>query len=173
MNTMIRLRSFYLGDADAVAALANNQRIANNLRDLFPHPYHREDAIRFIQRINQQVPPTVFAIELDGQIIGSIGYYPAEDVHRMNAEVGYWLGEPYWGKGYITRAIGLLVDHAFTHSKLNRLYAVPFPHNVASIRALERNGFTLEARLSGTLIKNHQVMDELIYALRRSEWELR
>lgn len=170
---MIRLRPFELGDADAVAALANNRKIADNMRDMFPHPYHREDAVRFIQRVNQQPPSTVFAIELDGKPIGSIGYFPASDIHRLNAEVGYWLGEPYWGNGYITAAIGMLVEHAFTRSSLNRLFAIPFPHNLASARALERNGFVLEARLKGTLVKHDQIMDELIYAIRREDWEKR
>lgn len=170
---MIRLRTFDLGDADAIASLANNRKIADNMRDMFPHPYHREDAVRFIQRVNQQSPSTVFAIELDGKPVGSIGYFPASDINRMNAEVGYWLGEPFWGKGIITEAIGKLVDHAFTHSNLSRLFAIPFPHNLASAKALARNGFELEATLKGTLIKHDRVMDELIYSIRREEWAKR
>ena len=92
---------------------------------------------------------------------------PQADVHRKNAELGYWLAEPYWGQGIITRAITRMVSYGFEHWDIHRIFARPFGTNIASQRALEKAGFVLEARFEKTIFKNGEYLDELVYAIRR------
>ena len=84
--------------------------------------------------------------------------------------MGYWLGEAFWGRGIISNSIIQAVQFAFDTYDIDRVFARPFGSNIASQRVLEKNGFTLEARLKQTLIKNGVMEDELVYAIRRSEW---
>src|SRR5665648_112546 len=86
-------------DASSIVVYADNPRVAANLRDIFPHPYRLEDAERFLQSATEQEPCTVFAIETESEAIGIIGLTVGQDVHRFTAELGYWLGEPFWGRG--------------------------------------------------------------------------
>lgn len=87
---------------------------------------------------------------------------------RKNAELGYWLGEKYWGNGILTRAIPQVLAFAFKTYDLSRVFARPFGTNVASQRVLEKTGFTLEAKLEKTIFKNGEYLDELIYAQRKN-----
>jgi RimJ/RimL family protein N-acetyltransferase len=116
---------------------------------------------------NNESPPRILAITLADEAIGGIGIHPQSDIYRQNAELGYWLGEPFWGKGIMTEAIRQMVIYGFEHWPLNRIFARPYHTNIGSQRALKKAGFTLEARLQGTIIKNEEVLDELIYAIRR------
>ncbi|MDB5263882.1 MAG: family N-acetyltransferase, partial [Adhaeribacter sp.] len=113
-------------------------------------------------------PSKIFAIEVNGEAAGGIGVHPQTDIQRKNAELGYWLAEPYWGKGIITKAIRQMVDFAFQHPDIERIFARPFGTNLASQRVLEKAGFILEARLHKTFFKNGIYEDELIYARRRT-----
>ncbi|MDP6071748.1 MAG: GNAT family protein [SAR202 cluster bacterium] len=98
-------------------------------------------------------------------------FVPATERHRtkVSAEVGYWLGEPFWGKGIATMAISAIVDYAFAHFDLVRLYASVFEWNPASARVLEKAGFTLEGRECKSVTKDGQTIDALVYALVRDE----
>lgn len=146
---------------------ANNPNIAAHLTDAFPHPYTEADGLNFITRATQEKPENVLAIDHDGKAIGSIGIYPQNDVHAGNAELGYWLAEPYWGMGITTQAIQLMVAYTFSRFLVRRIFARPFSLNQASHRVLEKNGFQLEARFQGTIVKNGELLDELVYAVRR------
>jgi RimJ/RimL family protein N-acetyltransferase len=159
-----RLRPFNPDDIDALVAYANNRNVWINLRDRFPHPYTRRDARRFIRSTQAAVPLTTFAIEIDGQAVGGIGFMLQSDVDRVSAEVGYWLGEPFWGRGIATEALEALTAHAIETHGLTRLFALPFAYNAASCRVLEKAGYVLEARLRRSAIKDGVIVDQLQYA---------
>lgn len=138
------------------------------MTDGFPHPYTKTDGLRFIAFANQDDPVHIFAIDLDGEAVGGIGIHPQTDIHQKNAELGYWLGEPYWGRGIISSAIPLMIEFAFTtYPHINRIFARPFGRNIASQKVLEKNGFIREAVFEKTILKNGALEDEMIYAIRR------
>lgn len=166
-----KIRPFTLSDIESVVRYANNWNIAKNLRDVFPHPYLELDARRFIEMATKDQPIHIFAIDLDGEAIGAIGIHPQTDIHRKNAELGYWLAEPFWGKGIVSSLIGQVVSIAFGTYDIDRVFAIPFGSNIASQKVLEKNGFKLEGRLEGILIKSGVREDELIYAMRRENWD--
>lgn len=159
------LRPWHADDADDLVRYADNPEIAKNLRDAFPHPYTMENAVSFIGMASKS--PSIFAIEIEGHACGGIGLHPQQDIYRLNAEMGYWLGQPFWGHGIITEAIARMVEFGFAHLPVDRIFAIPFGSNTASQRVLEKNGFVLEAHLYHTIIKNGKLEDELIYAVRR------
>lgn len=161
------LRPWEKGDAADLVAAANNPLIAANMRDMFPHPYPHDAAVRFIEMTMQSEPRNVMAIVVDGKAAGGIGVFPQSDVHRLNAEMGYWLAEPYWGKGIISKAIVQMTAYAFAHFPIQRIFAIPFGTNIASQKALEKAGYKLEARFEKTIIKNGELKDELVYAFRK------
>lgn len=164
----IILRPFKQEDLDDLVSNANNIKVAERLTDAFPFPYTRQDGIDFLNKVMQQSPPEVLAIDLDGKVIGNIGIHPQKDVHRLNAELGYFIGEDYWGKGYATEAIKKMIDYGFENFPINRIFSRPFSSNPASQKVLEKCGFILEARINGILVKNGKTEDELIYAVRRT-----
>ena len=168
-----KLRPWRMSDLDALARYANNWSVAKNLTDAFPYPYTRKDGKRFITKAMEEKPTRIFAIEIDGKASGAIGIHPQTDIHRKNAELGYWLAEPFWGQGIVTGAVGEMVDIAFRDPGIERLFARPFGTNKASQKVLEKNGFILEARFYGTLFKKGEYLDELVYAIRRKDWEKR
>jgi [ribosomal protein S5]-alanine N-acetyltransferase len=163
----IQLRPLRVKDANDLAQHANNPSVANNLTDQFPHPYKLDNAVHFINKMIQSAPPHVLCIEVDGSLVGAIGIHAQDDVWRNNAELGYWLAEPFWGKGIMTEAIKNIVEYGFQNFEINRIFARPFGRNIASQRALEKAGFQHEVTLKGTIIKNDQVEDEVIYAVRK------
>lgn len=163
----INLRPFKPSDAFDLASAANNPNIARYLTDQFPNPYSQEDAIRFISKFNSYNPLRVFAITNHNKVIGAIGIHPQEDIMRLNAELGYWIAEEYWGKGIITSAICKIVNYGFENFEINRIFARPFGSNIASGKALEKCGFHLEATIPLSIIKNGMIEDERIYAIRR------
>jgi ribosomal-protein-alanine N-acetyltransferase len=162
------VREWEEADAEAVALQANDRRVWLGLRDAFPHPYGIEDAHRFIALARQMSPRTYFAIEVAGRVAGGIGYILQSDVERIGAEVGYWLGHEFWGKGIATTALRLMTEHAFkAHTELRRLYAVPYASNAASARVLEKAGYTREGTLRQSAIKDGQILDQWMYAIVR------
>ena len=159
-----KLRNWSISDLDSLVQHANNYNIAKWLTNQFPYPYTENDAKDFIEAVAKDNPTKVFAIEIDGEVVGSIGIFPQSDIHEKNAEIGYWLSEKYWGNGIITKAILEIVDYGFKTFDIVRIYARPFSTNKGSQRALEKAGFILESRLKNALYKNGEYMDELIYS---------
>lgn len=161
------VRSWHPEDVDSLTRHADNPKIWRNVRDAFPHPYTPEDAVEWIQRATRQIPETSYAIAVDGAAVGGIGLILKDDVYRRSAEIGYWLGEPYWGRGIVVEAVRALTDHAFATYDLCRIFAGVFEWNNASIRVLEKAGYTLEARLRKAVTKESLTVDELVYAMIR------
>jgi RimJ/RimL family protein N-acetyltransferase len=125
-------------DVASLARHANDRRIWLNLRDRFPHPYGASDAEAFIAMAKAMSPMTFFAIAVDGEAVGGIGYTLHEDVERASAEIGYWLGVSFWGRGIMTAALIAVTRYAFErHDVLRRIYAVPFVSSSASVRVLD------------------------------------
>ena len=173
-KTNFALRPWSMDDLDNLVRFANNKKIADNLTDAFPHPYTREAGMAYItanQSDGVSHPHcahhqgSVFAIEVDGIACGSIGIFPQTDVHRKNAEMGYWLAEDYWGRGIITGAVERIIEYGFKSFDINRIFARPFSTNLASQRVLEKAGMKLEARLKNSIFKNGQYLDELIFSI--------
>lgn len=158
------VRSWDGSDATAIATHANSHAIWLNLRDRFPHPYTRNHAVSFIHRVKMNRPETTFCIEADGQAVGGIGFMLQHDIERVSAEIGYWLGERYWGRGICTDALRAVTQYAIESHGLTRLFAVPFAHNAASCRVLEKAGYVLEGHLRRSAIKDGQVRDQRLYA---------
>ncbi len=158
------VRSWHERDAPDLAIHANCREIWLNLRDGFPHPYTRTDGEQFIRFCRKQHPETFFAIEVDGQAAGGIGFRLGTDVERISAEVGYWLGQKFWNRGVVTEALVAVRDYAITTHSLTRIYAVSFEYNQASFRVLEKAGFSMEGRLRRSAVKDGKVIDQLMYA---------
>ena len=165
-----KLRPWSISDLDSLVKYANNWNVAKNLTDKFPFPYSESNGKAFIEFATKDNPIHIFAIDIEGQAVGGIGIHPQDDIHRKNAELGYWLAEPFWGQGIISNAIKQAVDFAFATYDIDRVFARPFGTNAASQKVLEKNNFILEGRFEKVLIKNKEYLDELIYAIRRENW---
>jgi [ribosomal protein S5]-alanine N-acetyltransferase len=167
----IILRPWSISDATELALLADNKRIADNLRDGFPFPYSLKDAIEWLNIIlPENNPPHFFALTIDKQIVGSIGIVSKSDIYRKNFEIGYFISEKFWGRGIATKAIKVATSYAFRDFDIVRIYAEPFSDNIASRRALEKAGFRLEATLKNYVIKNGIIKDSCIYSVLREDF---
>lgn len=162
------IRPWDRGDAHALVKYANNRKIWLNLRDAFPHPYTAASADAFLDIVERQNPTTFFAIATRDEAIGAIGIMLNRDVHRLTAEMGYWLAEPYWGRGIMTETVARFTDFCFERFGLVRIYAEPYATNSASCRVLEKAGFLLEGRLRSNVLKDGQILDEFVYARLRA-----
>jgi RimJ/RimL family protein N-acetyltransferase len=159
-----RIREWRPDDAASLARHANSRNIWRNVRDHFPHPYTLADAETWIERVTSEHPPTQLAIEVDGEAAGGIGLFLQCDVERRSAELGYWLGEAYWGQGLMTEAVRRFTAEAFDAFGLLRIYAVVFEWNPASCRVLEKAGYVLEGRLRKAVVKDGALLDQFLYA---------
>ena len=111
------VRSWRTSDAESLLRHANNRNIWLNLRDAFPHPYTKHDARAYIRSVRERTPETTFAIAVDDEAVGSIGFVLRTDVERVSAEIGYWLAEPFWGRGITTEALVALTRYAIAHAR--------------------------------------------------------
>lgn len=161
------VRSWEWRDRDAIVRYANNKKIAINLRDRFPHPYTPADARIWLDSVIGFEPETNFAIDVAGEAVGGIGFVMQHDVARRSAEIGYWLGEEFWGHGIVTEALSAVTEHAFANYDLCRLYAHVFEWNAASARVLEKAGYQLEGRMRKSVTKDGQTIDQFMYAVIR------
>lgn len=130
----VRLRAWTLADAPALAKLINNKKVQDNLRDGLPFPYGEEDAKVFLSAVLASDPDQnlAFAIEADGKLIGSISATRCANIHFRTAELGYYLGEPYWGRGFATEAVRQICDYIYRNTDIIRIFAEPFAYNTAS-----------------------------------------
>jgi len=161
------LRPFKDTDLTSLVKYANNYNIAKFLTNQFPHPYTDEDGRKFISSVSNNNPANVFAVVVNEEAAGAIGIFPQSDIHEKNAEMGYWLAEPFWGKGIITRAIEQIVEYGFKTFDISMIFSRPFSSNPASQRVLEKAGFVCEAQLKNAIYKKGSYFDELIYTKRR------
>ena len=151
-------------DARSIAHWADNPRIARNMRERFPHPYTLGDAKRWIRAVNAADPPTHFVIEVGGEAVGGVGFDVFNDVDRRTAEIGYWLAEPFWGRGIATAALAAVSEYAFERFDVVRLQARVYEGNEASMRVLEKAGYEVEGRLRKSVTKNGRTFDSFLYA---------
>lgn len=154
------LRPWRASDLESLVLHADDPNVSAHLRDRFPSPYTRADGIAFLGGEH----PHDLAIEVDGAAVGGVGLRLGEDVHRRSAEIGYWLGQAYWGRGIVTEAAGAVTRRAIEEHGLLRLEAHVFANNPASARVLEKNGYVLEGRLRRAVVKRGEVLDALVYA---------
>ena len=160
----ILLRSLKEEDLPVLTQLANNKKIWLNVRDMLPHPYTLDDAIFFFNLIKDEKPQVSFAIEYEGAFCGMIGLLPQIDVYRLTAEIGYWLGEPFWNKGIITKAVAMITDYGFNELGFVRIHTGIFGYNIASMKVLEKNGYKNDGVFEKSIIKDGKIIDEHMYS---------
>ncbi len=158
------IRSWQRGDEHTLPQHASNRDIWLNLRDRFPYPYTQADAQQWVDHVVGAYPETTFAIAIGGEAVGGIGVVLHDDIERCSAEVGYWLAQPYWGRGILTAALKAFTRYAVDEFALTRLYAVPFLRNSVSIKVLEKAGYHREGIMRRSAIKDGQVLDQALYA---------
>jgi ribosomal-protein-alanine N-acetyltransferase len=161
----ISLRQPVLKDRRKIAKLADNKKIFDNVRDFFPYPYTEKNAEEFITLCRHENPKLTFAIDCQGELAGVIGLVTQPDIYRLTAEIGYWVGEPFWNRGIASNALKLMVDYGFKTLGLVRIYTGVFDYNKASQRVLEKCGFTLEGIFKKSILKNGIICDEYRYAI--------
>lgn len=162
----IELRRWQMNDAQALATVANNRNIWNRVRDFFPSPYTVADAMQWISKTGSENPALNFAIVADKILVGGTGCITKEDVYRKNIEIGYFIGEPFWGKGIATASCGILCNYIQQHLDVVRIEACTFQNNNASMRVLQKNGFYLEAIKQKAILKNNTLLDEYLWVKR-------
>jgi len=158
------VRDWRRGDEPSLVRHANNHAVWRCLRDLFPHPYTMADARRWVEYTLRTEQELAWAIAVDEFAVGAVGLRPGWDVHRFNAEIGFWLGEEFWGRGIMTEVVRAVSDHAFAKLSFHRLYAEVFAFNEASARVLEKAGYTREGVLRQSAFKAGERVDQLLYA---------
>ncbi len=160
MGKKIDLRELDWADRHRLAELMNNKKIWNNIRDYIPYPYSVSDAEYFINLVEKDIANKVFAIEFENEFCGVVSLTLKKDIYRKSAEIGYWMGEPFWGKGIMSEAVRLMIKHGFEEFDLIRIFARVFENNTASMRVLEKNGFKKEGVFKKALVKNGKILDE-------------
>ena len=161
------IRSWSPSDSPSLALHANDRAIWRNLKDRFPNPYTLANAEWFIEHCRTEQPESAFAIVVDDEAVGAIGFEHRGDIWRRSVELGYWLAQPYWGRGITTQAVRAMTDWAFDTWAINRIWAGVFAWNPASARVLEKAGYSYEGRLHLSAVKDGELVDELIYAVVR------
>lgn len=158
------IRPLQENDAGRLALLANNKNISDKLRDGFPHPYTIKDAKDFIAKFKDQKQAKVFAIEYNGEYVGNIGLTQETDIYRNSAELGYFIGEPYWNMGITSKAIKLICEYGFNQMDIIRIHCGVFEYNLASQRLLEKCGFQKEGIFKKAISKKGKIWDEVRFA---------
>lgn len=168
MKINITLRNLKVEDAESLVKYANNKKIFDNMRDAFPHPYTLINAANYI-KISNEISDSklIYGIEYNGEIIGCIGGFVDEDIYIKTCELGYWIGEPFWGKGITSEAIQLMTEKLFKRFDIVRLYAEPYETNIGSRKALEKAGFKLESIKEKSVFKNGEILNSCIYVMIR------
>lgn len=158
-----RVRPWASADAEAMVRHADNPRVARFLSMRFPNPYTREDAARWFAFLQSQDDPEGWAIEIEGATVGGIGFRRGEGEFAHSAELGYWLGEAYWGRGVMTRVVRAVLPVAVRRCGLARVTAYAATANDGSIRVLEKTGFVREGTLRARAIRGGEVQDHLVF----------
>lgn len=156
----VNLRRLTNDDQSSLARLVNNKKIWDNVRDFLPFPYTENDAATFIGLTMQEMLPMTFAIEYKGQICGVIGLTRQTDVYKKTAEIGYWIGEPFWKKGIATLAVKLITDYGLHSLDFIRIHTGVFEYNIGSMRVLEKNGYIKDGVFKKAVFKNGKIWDE-------------
>ncbi len=167
-GTRVRLRGLQPDDAPALREQADNLAVWRNLLEGFPHPYTLADAEAWCSGAWRQ-GGWVWGIEHEGAVIGCIGLRPESGWLRCNAEVGYWIGQPFWRRGITTEALRLVTAWAWAErAELSRIYAPIFAWNEGSQAVARSAGYALEARWPQSAFKAGQLIDRVVWASYRS-----
>lgn len=158
------VRDWRPGDEPDLVAAADNRNVWRNLQHRFPHPYTAADARDWFALLAAMAEPTHWAVEVDGRAVGGVGVDPGEGIFARSGQFGYWLAEPYWGRGIMTAAVRLAAAYALDRFDLVRLEAPVFAWNPASMRVLEKSGFVREGILRRSVLKDGQLIDQVLYA---------
>ena len=166
-----KIRKWKLSDAKDLAIALSNRKVQDNLRDGLPYPYTEQDGKDYISDMlsANEDDTFAFAVTADNKVVGSIGVFRQENIHRQTAELGYYVAEEYWSRGIMTEAIKQICEYVFSKSDILRIYAEPFAYNIASCRVLEKAGFQYEGTLRSNAVKNGEVIDMKMYSLLRTE----
>lgn len=165
----ISLRRWRTEDSNILAEICNDGDVQRYLL-LSILPYTVDDACSFIEyakRCESEGGEQCFAVVLDGLVIGSVSYTIQTGCHSNSASVGYYIGKRYWGKGYMSRALNLIIDKIFENPSVDIIYAEIFAENGSSARVLEKCGFICEGTLRKAVVKGREVHDAKLYALVR------
>ena len=162
--TTCTIRPRRVGDAELLVRHANNPRVAAYLHAAFPVPYTAADAEGWIARNLDLSVTNDFAIEVDGEAAGATGLHLGQGERHHHAEIGYWLGEAYWGRGIATEVVGAMTRYGVERLGLRRLEAHIYEPNLASARVVEKNGDVFERRLGERVVRG-ETMDLLVYVL--------
>ncbi|MGI6448822.1 MAG: GNAT family N-acetyltransferase [Desulfitobacteriia bacterium] len=158
------LREWRWEDKASLIKNADNYKIAKMVKDRFPYPYDEAAAANWLEFATREFSQTNFAIVVKDQAVGGIGFESQGDIFRRSAEIGYWLGESYWGQGIMTEAVKAVTAYAFRNFDLCRLQAGVFATNPASMRVLEKAGYRFEGRLRKSITKFGETIDQLVFA---------
>jgi len=159
------LRPWRAGDEASLVRHANDREIWQNLRDQFPYPYTSADAESWVGFALGQPSATNLAIEVESEAVGGVSLRLHDDVERVTAEIGYWLGKAFWNRGVMTAAVRGMTQYGFEQFALTRIYAVPFAANTASHRVLEKAGYAREGVLRRSAVKDGRVTDQVLFAI--------
>ena len=161
------IRDWQPSDEEALIAAANNRNVWRNLHHRFPYPYTQSDARAWFSLLAEMKEPTAWAIEVGGTAVGGVGVDLGEGIFAKSGHFGYWLAEPYWGRRIMTEVVSVVSEYVLTHFELVRLEAPVFAWNPASMRVLEKSGFVREGILRKSVLKDGQLIDQVLYALVR------
>ncbi len=166
-----RIRKWEATDAKDLAVALSNRKVLDNLRDGLPYPYTEKDGAYYISAMlsADEDETFAFAVTADDKVIGSIGVFRQGNIHRQTGELGYYIGEEYWGKGIMTEAVKQICEYVFEKSDIIRIFADPFAYNTASCRVLEKAGFRYEGTLRSNAVKNGKVVDMKMYSLLKTD----
>lgn len=165
-----RLRSWQKSDVPSLARYLNNKKIWDNCRDRLPFPYTEEDARSFIDYAMSQREAWEYCIEINGEAVGNIGFTRGTDVERFNAEVGYWLAEPFWNQGIASEALREVLQRYWAATDVIRIFANVYESNIASMRVLEKVGFRKIGILRKACFKNNHFVDVHSFELLKEEF---
>ena len=171
-SDLVRMRPLDTVDIPAIQRLAAAEEIAKNT--FVPHPYPPDGAENFVEQAREgwrQDEAYVFAIieKASDEFAGCMGLHPVPEHHR--AEVGYWIGLPFWGRGLATAALRLIIQFGFETLRLNRIAAGHFPQNPASGRVMQKANMRFEGTLRGALLHRDEYKDEARYAILREDFD--
>jgi ribosomal-protein-alanine N-acetyltransferase len=157
------LRAWQANDAQARSRHGSDPEISRYMFQWFGYPHTVEAAQKFINDALDNDRDILYCISHQGEAIGSISLNLCNDSERFGAEIGYWLGREYWGRGIMSRALIAVVDAAINQHGLHRIYATVEPDNQASAKVLIAAGFKLEGRLKHAVFRDGRFIDHLVY----------
>ena len=168
---MITLRKFNEGDLNRLVELLNNKNVSQFTSDRIPFPYTVQDAERFLSIAIKGEGDVLQAILWNEKLIGGIGIHPQPLNASKNVEIGYWIGEEYWGKGFTMEAVRLIIHEVFRNPDIHKIMARTLEGNSASEKILIKSGFQLEGELKEHIFKRGKFLNEKYWGLLRSNYK--